>query len=118
MRVSWRSFIGKECWLRNDMGEMELVGKLVAFMGHCRAGKGNKESTIVGKLVVINFYHEQFVGLSVPLSSPLIRSVRQGIKRAHVGIGSQQEVRRPLTWGILTEMQESVQARGVGGRVL
>ena len=25
--VSWRSFIGNECWLRKDMGEMELVRK-------------------------------------------------------------------------------------------
>ena len=80
--------------------------------------EGNKESTIVGKLVAINFYHEQFLGLSVPMSNPLIRSVRQGIKRAHVGMGSQQKVRRPLMWRMLTEMQESVQAWGVGGRVL
>ena len=35
-------------------------------------GKANKESTIVGKLVAINFYHEQFWGLSVPMSNPLI----------------------------------------------
>ena len=87
-------------------------------MGYCCAGKGNKESTIVGKLVAINFYHEQLLGLSVHMSNPLIRSVRQGIKRAHVGMGSQQKVRRPLTWGMLTEMQESVQAWGVGRRVL
>ena len=116
--VSWRSFIGKECWLRKDMRAMELVKELVEFMAYCCAGKGSKESTTVGKLVAINFYHEQFLGLSVPMSNPLIRSVRQGIKRAHVGMGSQQKVKRPLTWGMLTEMQESVQAWGVGGRVL
>ena len=33
-------------------------------------------------------------------------------------MGSQHKVRRPLTRGMLTEMQESVQAWGVGGRVL
>jgi len=118
MWVSWRSFVGKECWLRKDMGEMELVEELAEFMGFCCAGKGNKESTIVGKLVAINFYHEQFVGLSVPLGNPFIRSVRQGIKRAHVEKGSQQRVRRPLTWGMLTGMQENVPSWGVGGRVM
>ena len=120
MWVSWRSFIRKKCWLRKYKMEMELARELVEFMGYCFAcaGKGNKESTIVGKLVAINFYHEQFLGLSVPMSNPLIRSVRQGIKRGHVEMGSQQKMRRPLTWGMLTEMQESVQAWGVGGRML
>ena len=47
----------------------------------------------------------------MPMSNPLIRSVRQGIKRAHVEMGSQQKVKRPWTWGVLTEMQEGVQAR-------
>ena len=110
--------MGKACWLQKEMGEMELVGELVEFMGYCCAGKGNKESTIVGKLVAINFYHEQFVGMSVPMGNPLIRSVRQGIKRAHVEMGSQQRVRRPLTWGMLTGMQESIPSWGEGGRVL
>ena len=87
-------------------------------MGYCCAGKGKKESTIVGKLVAINLYHEQFWRVSVPMSNPLIRSVRHGVKRAHVGMGSQQKVRRSLTWGMLTDMQESVQAWGVCGRVL
>jgi len=58
MWVSWRSLVGKGCWLQKDMGEMELVGELVEFMGYCCAEKGNKESTVVGKLVAINFYHE------------------------------------------------------------
>ena len=73
------------------MGETELIRELVEFMGYCCAGKGNKESTIVGKLVAINFYHEKFLGLSMPMSNPLIRSARQGIKRAHVGMGSQDK---------------------------
>ena len=52
------------------MGEMELVEELVEFMGDCCAGKGDKESTIVRKLVPINFYHdEQLLGPSVPLST-------------------------------------------------
>ena len=40
--------VGKGCSLQKYMGEMELVGELVEFMGYCCAGKGNKESTIPG----------------------------------------------------------------------
>ena len=54
---------------------MKLVRELVEFVGYCWAGKGINESTVVGKLLAINFYHEQVLGLSVPTSNPLIRSV-------------------------------------------
>ena len=57
------------CWRRKDIGEMELVGKSVDFMGYCCVGKGNEVSTIGGKLVAVNFYHEQFLGLSVPMKN-------------------------------------------------
>ena len=57
---------------------MELVGKLVEFMGYCCAGKGNKESSIVGKLVAISVYHKQLLGPSVSMSNPLIRLDRLG----------------------------------------
>ena len=86
-------------------------------MGYCCAGKGSKESILPGKLLAINLYREQFLGLSVSMSNPLIRSVGRGIKRARVEMGGQQKVRRPLTWGMLMGMQERVQTWGVGGRV-
>ena len=89
------------------MGEMGLVAELAEFMGYCCAEKGNK-MTIAGKLVAIISYHEQFVGLSLPLGNPLIKSVKPGIERAHVEKSTQQRVRRSLTWGILTRTQESV----------
>jgi len=54
----------------------------------------------------------------MPLGNPLIRSVKQGIKRAHVEKGSQQRVRMPLAWGMLAGMQENVLSWGVGGRVM
>ena len=101
LSVNWRSFVGKGCWLQKGMGEVGLVAGLAEFMGYCCPEKGNKETTITGKLVAINFYHEQFVGLSLPLGSPLIKSVKQGIKRARIEKGTQLRVRKPLTWGIL-----------------
>jgi len=54
MWVSWKSLVGKECWLNKYMGHLELAERLAEFMRCCRAGKGNKKSTIVGKLVAIN----------------------------------------------------------------
>ena len=97
---------------------MELAAELAKFMGYCCADKGIKETTIAGKLVAIIIYHEQCVGLSMPLGNPLIRSVKQGIKRAHVEKCTQQRVRTPSTWGMLTRMQDSVPSCGVGGRVV
>ena len=85
--------------------------ELCRFVGKCCAKKGNKEE-IAGKLVVIKFYNEQFVGLSMPLGNTLIRSVKQRIKGAHVEKGTHQRVRRRLTWAILTIMQESVPSWG------
>ena len=49
-------------------GEVELVRGLVEFMGGCCAGDGNKESTIAGKLMAINFHDEQLLGPSVSMS--------------------------------------------------
>ena len=63
-------------------------------MEYCCAREENTDSTIAGKLVAVQFYHEEFVGLSLPLGNPLIRSVQQGIKRAHVEKCTEQRVRR------------------------
>ena len=67
---------------------MEFVVELAEFMGYCCTEKVNKETTIAGKLVAINFYLDLFVGLSLPLGNPLSKSVKQGIKRAHVQKGT------------------------------
>ena len=49
--------------------------------------------------MAIKFYHEQFLGLSVPMSNPLIRPVRQGIKSAYAEMGSQQKHEKPVDVG-------------------
>ena len=122
----WKSFSFDSKDLR---GELEDVGDLTVFYregvlaaerrGRDGAGRGigrvhgillrrerEQGVDLVGRLVA----PRAVLGATVPMSNPLIRSVRQGIKRAHIGMGSQQKVRRPLTWGMLTEMQERVQA--------
>lgn len=54
----------------------------------------------------IKFYHKQFLVPSVPMSIPLIGSIRQFF---HERTGSQWRVRRSLTWGVLMGMKVSVQ---------
>ena len=51
--MSWRSFVGKKCWLQKYLGEMELEEERVEFMG-------SKDPTIVGKIVANIFHHEHF----------------------------------------------------------
>lgn len=54
------------------------------------------------------FYHEHWMGLSLPMHHLSIETIRKGIKKAHVEIGSQQRVKRSLTWGMLAEMESNV----------
>lgn len=72
---------------------MGLVAELAECMVYSCTEKGNKKTTTAGKLVAINVFNGQFMGLSLPLDNPLVRSVNQGIKRAHVERGSQQRER-------------------------
>lgn len=74
-----------------------MVNGLRAFMAYCHAARGNKEGTIIGKLQAVNFYHELWVGLSLPLGHILLKVVRQGIKRAH------PKLQRPFPWEIIKE---------------
>lgn len=45
---------------------------------------GSKEGTIRGKLVAVYFYHQQYMDVQLPLSSPYRKGVGQGIKRKRV----------------------------------
>ena len=73
---------------------------------------------MAGKLMTVDFYHEQWLGLSLPLQHFRIKVARKGIKRAHVGAGDEKRVRRPLTWEMTRVMEESIGEWGVGGRIV
>ena len=68
--------------------------------------------------MAINFFHEQWMGKTLPLNHFRIKAVKEGIKRAYVEGGTQQRMRRPLTWGMLKEMEEAAKEWGMGGRVV
>ena len=79
---------------------------------------GEPESTVAGKLVAVNFFHEQWMGKTLPLNHFRIKAVKEGIKRAHVEGGTQQRMRRPLSWEMLKGMEEAAKEWGMGGRVV
>ena len=60
------------------------MDELAEYMAYCCAVRGNRESTVAGKLVEVNLFHEQWMGKSLPLNHFRIKVVKEGIKRAHV----------------------------------
>ena len=95
--MKWREWRGRSCWLEATASELEVVDELVEHMAYCCAVRGNQEPTVAGKLVAVNFFHEQGMGKSLPLNHSRIKAVKEGIKRAHVEGGTQQRMRRPLS---------------------
>ena len=65
--MKWRERRGRSCWLEATASELEVVDELAEYMAYCCAVRGNRESKVAGKLVVVNFFHEQWMGKSLPL---------------------------------------------------
>ena len=93
------------------------MDELAEYIAYCCAAQGNWETTIAGKLVVVNFFHEQWMGRSLPLDRFQIKAMKKRIKRARVEGGTQQRARRPLSWDMLKRMEGVAKGCGVGGRV-
>lgn len=77
---------------------MGVVDELAKYMVYCCAALGNREATIVGKIVAVDLFHGPWTGRSSPLNHFRIKAVKEGIKRVDVEWGTQQRVRRPLLW--------------------
>ena len=90
--------------------------ELAEFMANCCAAR-KKEVPTAETLVAMTFYHEQWVGLSLPVQHVRIKAARKGIKTAHMEAGNQTRVRRPLTWEMIRVMDESIGEWGVRGRI-
>ena len=113
--VSWRIMRAKGDCLGGDMNEWELVEELAEFMAYSCAERKNKEAVVAGKLVAVNVYREQWVGLSLPMQHVRMKAARKGIKRAHVEAGNQTRVRRARMWEVIRVMEESIAEWGWGG---
>ena len=107
---------GKGNSLEREFDEWKLVEELKVFRAHCCAKWKSKEATVAGKLMAV--FHEQWVGLSLPLQHFSVQAVKKGIRRAHAEAGNQARVRRPLTWEMIRVMEESIGAWGVRGRIV
>ena len=105
---------GKGNWLGKQLGKWELVEELTEFMAYCGEEMKNKEATVAGKLMSVNFYHEQFGGLSLPRQHFRSQAVNKGIRWAYTEAGNRARVRRPLTWEMIRVMKGEY--RRVGSR--
>ena len=105
-------------WLGNEMDEWGLADELAEIVAYCCAERKNKEAIVVGKLMVVNFYYEQWGRrLSLPRKQFRIEDVEKRFKRALVEGENHARVRRPLTWEMIRVMEESIGERGIGGRI-
>ena len=76
--------------------ELEIMEYIAAFITHYCAVRGNKEGTIIRKLQAVNFYHESWLGMTLPLDPFKVKTVRKGIQTAYVGAGSQPRSRKAV----------------------
>ena len=70
----------KEYLLEVTAPELEFVGKLVEYMVYCCAARMNRETTMEGKMIAVNFLHEQWVGRWRPLPHFRIKVVEGVLK--------------------------------------
>ena len=98
------------------MGEEELAAESTEFMGYCCAKQENEGLTIAGKLVAVQFYHEQFVGQSLPIGNSLIRFLNPGIKKAHEEKGTDAESEKATDVGYADENAGGRSFLGGGGK--
>ena len=75
--VKWREWKEKGCWLETTASKIEVVDELAEYMAYCCVARGNREKTRVGKLVAVNFFHEQWVGRSLPLDHFRVKAVKK-----------------------------------------
>ena len=90
------------------MGEVERVKreKLLAGGDGTRARGSGRTGRVHG--ILLRSPRESGVNGSgkLPLSHFRVKAVKEGIKRAHVEGGTQQRMRRPLSWEML-KMEEA-----------
>ena len=61
--------------------ELDVVDELAEYMAYCCAIRGNRETTVAGKLVAVNFFREEWVGRTLLLNHFHIKAVEEGKNR-------------------------------------
>lgn len=65
MWLSWRTCAEMEIWLDAEMGDARMIEELAQYVAFSCAMKRIDERTVARKLVAVNLYLEQWVGLSL-----------------------------------------------------
>ena len=119
--ASWTNInrlMGRGQYLRSDAGEGINELALVEFGGWCSPSQGNQAGTNSSKRAAVQSFHVTAVGFEVPTQSPLVKRALQGVSRAHAATGTPRRVLCPVSWGMFLQEENTISARGQGGRVL
>ena len=88
---SWSTFRGlteQELYLRPSESKQGKVWALVDYASWCTASNGNQAGAIPSKLAAIQYFHRADVSVELPIRSPLIKRMLQGISRSHTLTGT------------------------------
>ena len=100
-----------------ELGEEAVAREMAKYMSHLYFSRGNKASTVEGKLVAVQHFHRR-VGIELPMKHFIIKSVKAGIARESALKGEPQRIRRPMSWVILKQGLSIVPEWGEGGKVM
>lgn len=55
----------------------EMMEEIALFRGYCCKVQNNREAMIMRKLVAVNYYYDQWMGLSLPLVHFRIQAIKE-----------------------------------------
>lgn len=96
----------------------DMSSQLVEYIAYTFAVSGLQQATIAGHLSAVKFFHRLSGAAELDTQHPLVRCALRGAARGHADVGTQQRLRRPVSWGILKKGCAFIPQWGVGGRVL
>ena len=71
---------GEELLVRDNGIRARGSGRAAEYIEYCCTARGNRETTIVGKLATVSFFHKRWMARSLPLDHLMIKAVREGKK--------------------------------------
>jgi hypothetical protein len=109
--------VHRSVYLDMELGEEAVAKEIAKYMAHLYFSRGNKPSTVEGKLVAVQHFHRR-VGIELPMKHFIVKSVKAGIARESALKGEPQRIRRPISWVMLKQGLSNVPEWGEGGKVM
>lgn len=91
---------------------------LVEYTAYACVRNGLPAGTVGCHSAATKYYHRMVKGFDLDMDHPLIQSTLQGLNRSHAVVGTQQQVRRPVSLSVLLHARSLSAAWGFGGEVL